>query len=151
MEEDHVRDETELLRARLLAAQETLEAIRRDVDAIVVEGPAGPQVYTVTNAHQHYRMIVEEMQQGAVVLTPDGDIFYCNRYFADLVRVPLERMVGRSMVEFVEISDRPAFEGLMSQGTGTLETVVRASDGTGVPVYITANLFSRARRTSASR
>jgi signal transduction histidine kinase len=142
MEKDHMHDETEMLRARLRAAQETLEAIRRDVDAIVIEGPAGPQVYTVTNADQPYRMIVEEMQQGAVVLTPDGDIFYGNRYFADMVRVPLAGMVGQPMVEFVEVSDRPGFEGLFSQGAGTLETVLRASDGTGVPVYITANLFS---------
>jgi signal transduction histidine kinase/CheY-like chemotaxis protein len=142
MEKDHMHDETEMLRARLRAAQETLEAIRRDVDAIVVEGPAGPQIYTVTNADQPYRMIVEEMQQGAVVLTPDGDIFYGNRYFADMVRVPLDRMVGRPMVGFVAVSDRPGFEGLISQGAGTLETRLRASDGTGVPVYITANLFS---------
>ncbi|TMD69491.1 MAG: response regulator [Chloroflexi bacterium] len=142
MERDHVHDETEILRTRLRAAQETLETLRRDVDAIVIEGPAGPKVYTVTNAHQPYRMIVEEMQQGAVVLTPAGDIFYGNRYFADMVRVPPDRLVGMPMVEFVEISDQPGFEGLISQGAGTLETVLRASDGTGVPVYITVNLFS---------
>ena len=142
MERDQEHDETEMLRARLRVAQETLEAIRRDVDAIVVEGPAGPQVYTVTNADQPYRMIVEEMPQGAVVLTPEGDIFYYNRGFADMVRVPRDRMIGEAMVEFVEVSDKPELEGLISQGAGTLETVLRASDGTEVPVYITANLFS---------
>src|ERR1700730_3155168 len=115
MERDQEHDETEILRARLRAAQETLEAIRRDVDDIVVEGSAGPQVYTVTNADQPYRMIVEEMQQGAVVLTPDGDIFYGNRYFADMIRVPLAGMVGKPMVEVVEVSDKTQFEGVISQ------------------------------------
>lgn len=135
-------DETERLGERLRAVQETLAAVRRDIDAIVVEGPAGPEIYTVTNADQPYRMIVEEMHQGAVVLTPDGDVFYGNRYFADMVRVPLEALIGEPVVEFVEFSGQPAFEGLLAQGTGTLETALRASDGTEVPVYVTANLFS---------
>jgi PAS domain-containing protein len=88
------RDEVEELRPRLRAAQQALDNARVDVDAIVVEGPAGPQVYTVTNADQPYRTIVEEMQQGAVVLTPRGDIFYCNRGFEEMVRAPLEEIIG---------------------------------------------------------
>ena len=137
------RLDIEELRARLRETEETLEAIRRgDVDAIVVEGPAGPQVYSVTNADQPYRAIVEQMQQGAVVLTPTGEIFYGNRRFAQMVGVPLERIVGLAMEEFVDVPDRPAFAGLLAQGTGTLEGVLLASGGTAVPVYLAANRFA---------
>jgi two-component system CheB/CheR fusion protein len=138
------RDELENLRGRLRAAQDVLDAVRREVDAIVVEGPAGPGVYTVTNADQPYRMIVEEMLQGAVVLTPDGDIYYGNRCFADMVRLPPEGLVGHPMSELIAAPDRPAVAGLVGQGMGTLEAVLRASDGTDLPVYITANLFGDA-------
>jgi PAS domain S-box-containing protein len=138
------RDELEDLRSRLRAAQDALDSVRRDVDAIVVDGPAGPNVYTVTNADQPYRMIVEEMLQGAVVLTPDGDIYYGNRCFADMVRLPPEGLVGHPMSELIAVPDRPAVAGLVGQGTGTLEAVLRASDGTELPVYITANLFGDA-------
>src|SRR5882672_2857252 len=138
------RDGLEDLRGRLRAAQDVLDAVRREVDAIVVEGPAGPNVYTVTNADQPYRMIVEEMLQGAVVLTPDGDIYYGNRCFADMVRLPPEGLVGHPMSELITVPDRPAVAGLVGQGTGTLEAVLRASDGTELPVYITANLFGDA-------
>src|SRR5467141_3141193 len=128
-EEERDRDEMDDLRLRLRAAQDVLDAVRREVDAIVVHGPTGPDIFTVTNTDQPYRMIVEEMLQGAVVLTPDRDIYYCNRYFADIVRVPQEGIVGRPMSEFIAAPDAPAFAGLIGQGTGTLEAVLRATDG----------------------
>jgi len=134
-------DEIEELRPRLRAAQQALDNVRADVDAIVAEGPAGPQVYTVTNADQPYRTIVEEMQQGAVVLTPHGDIFYCNHGFEDMVRMRLEGIIGHPMAEFVAVADEPRLEGLLAAGAGRLETVLRASDGTEVPADITAGPF----------
>jgi signal transduction histidine kinase/CheY-like chemotaxis protein len=143
-EEERDRGEIDDLRLRLRAAQDVLDAVRREVDAIVVHGPTGPDIFTVTNTDQPYRMIVEEMLQGAVVLTPDRDIYYCNRYFADIVRVPPEGIVGRPMSEFIAAPDAPAFAGLIGQGTGTLEAVLRATDGTELPVYITASLFGDA-------
>lgn len=135
------RDEVEELRPRLRAAQQALDDVRDDVDAIVVEGPAGPLVYTVTNADQPYRTIVEEMEQGAVVLTPRGDVFYCNRGFEDMVRAPLEDIIGHSMAEFVAAVDESKLEELRAAGAGRLEAVLRASDGTEVPAYVTASVF----------
>lgn len=135
------RDEVEELRPRLRAAQQALDDVREDVDAIVVEGPAGPLVYTVTNADQPYRTIVEEMEQGAVVLTPRGDVFYCNRGFEDMVRAPLEDIIGHSMAEFVAAVDESRLEELRAAGAGRLEAVLRASNGTEVPAYVTASVF----------
>ncbi len=135
------RNEAEELRPRLRAAQQALDDVRGDVDAIVVEGPVGPQVYTVTNADQPYRTIVEEMQQGAVVLTPHGGIFYCNRGFEDMVRVPLEGIIGHPMAAFVAAPDEPGLGKLLAEGAGSLEAVLRASDGTEVPAHITASEF----------
>lgn len=135
------QDEVEEIRSRLRAAQQALDSIRADVDAIVVEGPAGPQVHTVTNADQPYRTIVEEMEQGAVVLTPRGDIFYCNRGFEEMVRAPLEDIIGQSLAEFVAAVDESRLDELRAAGAGRLEAILRASDGTDVPVYVTASLF----------
>jgi two-component system, sensor histidine kinase len=135
------RDAREELRARLRAAQVALDNVRGEVDAIVVAGSDGPQVYTVVNADQPYRTIIEEMQQGAVVLTPQGDIFYCNRGFEGMVRMRLEGVIGLPMRGFVAVADEANLEGLLAAGAGRLETVLRASDGTEVPAGITASLF----------
>ena len=42
-------------------------------------GPGGNQVYTLHSAEEPYRNLVEQMQEGAVVLTARGDILYCQR------------------------------------------------------------------------
>jgi len=141
IERGQPREALEELRARLRAAQEALDSVRGEVDAIVVEGSAGTQVYTVVNADQPYRTIVEEMEQGALVLTPAGDIFYCNRGFENMVRMRLDEVVGLPMTEFLAGADEAGLEQLVAAGTGTLETVLRASDGTEVPAYVSAGRF----------
>jgi len=141
IERSQTRDALEELRARLRAAQEALDNVRGEVDAIVVEGSGGPEVYAVVNADQPYRTIVEEMQQGALVLTPTGDVFYCNRGFENMVGRRLEGVIGLPMTGFVAVADRPNLETLLAAGAGRLETVLRAADGTEMPVYVTASRF----------
>ncbi|MGZ3495363.1 MAG: hypothetical protein ACXWM6_13050, partial [Thermodesulfobacteriota bacterium] len=61
------------LRMRLEEAEETLRAIREgEVDALVVSGPQGDQVFTLKGAEQPYRVFVETMNEGAATLGPDG-------------------------------------------------------------------------------
>ena len=62
-------EEIETLRRRLEEAEQTLEAIRQgDVDALVVAGPHGEQVFSITGAEHIYRVIVETMNEAG----PDG-------------------------------------------------------------------------------
>jgi hypothetical protein len=52
---------------RLEEAEETLRAIRQgEVDALVVQGAQGEQVYTLKGADYAYRVILEEMGEGAI-------------------------------------------------------------------------------------
>jgi signal transduction histidine kinase/CheY-like chemotaxis protein len=115
--DDH--DDAETLRARLNEAEDTLRAIRRgEIDALVVEGTSGNQVYTLHSAEEPYRTLVEQMQEGAVVLTARGDIQYANARFAALVSEPLELVVGSRIHRFVKASDRDGFETLLKTGNG---------------------------------
>jgi PAS domain S-box-containing protein len=115
---DH-HEEIETLRARLAEAEEMLRAIRQgEVDAVVVEGSSGHQVYTLQGAEEPYRRLVEEMQEGAVVITGRGDILYVNARFSALVGEPLESVVGTRIVRFVNPSDRGEFEALLDAGSG---------------------------------
>ena len=60
-------------------AEEALEVIRSgEVDAVVVGGPLGQQIYTITNADRPYRLLIEQMKEGAVTLSKAGLIVYCN-------------------------------------------------------------------------
>ena len=67
------RAEIEELRARLREAEEALEVIRSgEVDAVVVGGPLGQQIYSITNADRPYRLLIEQMKEGAVTLLNTG-------------------------------------------------------------------------------
>jgi len=115
----HDRAEAEALRARLAEAEDTLRAIRRgEIDALVVEGAGGNQVYTLHSAEEPYRNFVEQMQEGAVTLTGRGDILYANACFATLVGEPLESVVGSRIGRFVNPPDLDGFEALLAAGAG---------------------------------
>ena len=105
------------LRMRLEEAEETLRAIRKgEVDALVVSGPQGDQVYTLKGAEQPYRVFVETMNEGAVTLGPDGTILYCNNRFAELLKEPIEKMIGSEIYRFIAPTDTVSFESAFQRG-----------------------------------
>ena len=113
------REPTETLRARLAEAEDMLRAIRQgEIDALIVEGAGGNQVYTLHSADEPYRTLVEQMQEGAVVLTDRGDILYANSRFAALVGAPHESVVGSGIDRFVNASDRDDFQTFLHDGSG---------------------------------
>ena len=116
---DAALDEAAALRARLADAEEMLRAIRHgEVDALVVRGPAGAQVFTLHSTEEPYRALVEEMHEGAVVLSDRGDVLYSNARFAALVGEPLESVVGSHIERFLKASERDDFDRLLRSGSG---------------------------------
>ncbi len=112
---DRLHAEIEELRARLREAEETITAIREgQVDALVVSGPQGEQqLYTLQGAEHAYRLLVEAMNEGALVITPSGDIAYCNRTFAAMLNVKLEKMLGTSVYDYIAAEDTPELRRLL--------------------------------------
>src|SRR6186713_3083598 len=105
--ERHPAEHSSMLQIRLAETEDLLRAIRHgEIDAFVVEAPGGNQVYTLRSAEEPYRRLVEQMQEGALVLTGVGDILYANARFAALVGEPIESVVGSRFDRFVEASDR---------------------------------------------
>src|SRR5438045_9745275 len=112
-------DQTETLRRRLAEAEDMLRAIRHgEIDAFVVDGERGSQVYTLHSAEEPYRNLVEQMQEGAAVLTAEGNILYANARFAALVGEPLESVVGGDIARFVSAADKDGFAPLIDSRSG---------------------------------
>jgi signal transduction histidine kinase len=125
------------LTARLEEAEETLRAVRSgEIDAFIVQGPEGEKIYTLRSAEQPYRNLIEDMLEGAAILTIDGDIAYCNKRFAELVAVPLEEVVGGSMERFIDVVERPAYRELLSAGTGKRRTRLTTARGRAIDVLV---------------
>jgi PAS domain S-box-containing protein len=137
------KTELEELRARLAEAEETLNAIRQgEVDALVVSGPQGEQIYTLHGADYSSRMLLQEMNEGALTLLADGTILYCNPRFADMLKLPHENVIGASAGQFVVSESQELFETLLRQGEedGARAPInFSATDGTVVPAYCSVN------------
>jgi PAS domain S-box-containing protein len=129
-------------RLKLEEAEETLRAIRNnEVDALVVDGPQGQQVFTLRGAEQPYRTLMETMSEGALTVAADGTILYCNQRFAEMLKTPLNRIIGSSFQEFMPSEDWRAFKAPLdacgkegSRGEYHLVSL----EGREVPVYISA-------------
>jgi len=110
--------ENEELHSRLIETEEILIAIRSgEVDAIVVSGTKGDQVYSINSAETPYRTFIEEMNEGAITLTKEGIILYCNQRFAELVSEPIECVIGSYLKRFIAPKDKSKFDDLLAQQT----------------------------------
>src|SRR4030043_230709 len=108
--------ENKELHSRLVEIEEALTAIRNgEVDAIMVSGKKGEQVYSVSSAETPYRTFIEEMSEGAVTLTKEGTILYCNQRFAEIVQSPYERVIGSSLKHFITPDDNAKLDYFLTQ------------------------------------
>jgi PAS domain S-box-containing protein len=133
------RRRAERLEAKLSEASETLDAIRcGDVDAVVVSGPNGHKVYTLENADRPYRLLIEQMQEGAVTLTKEGLILYCNHTLATILKTPVQHVIGASFVDFVREEELTIFNNLLAEG-GKEEILLKTGDGDTVQTALSFN------------
>jgi PAS domain S-box-containing protein len=103
------RDIAELER-RLEEAEETLRAIRNgEVDALVIDGPQGEVLYTLTSADYPYRLMIDEMTEGAVSVSPDAFILYSNRNFAGILGLTESNMSSLPFADYIVPEMREQF------------------------------------------
>lgn len=111
--------ENEELRQRLLEAEDLIQAIRTGtIDALAVQAPEGPRIFTLEGADQSYRTLIEQMNEGALLLSQGGTVLYGNACLAGLLGVPLESLMGRSFPEFVPAEFRDYWQELLAAGWG---------------------------------
>jgi PAS domain S-box-containing protein len=129
--------------ARLAEAEDALDAIRRGaVDGLVITGPEGPRVFTLQGAEEPYRLLTEQMSEGALTLSRDGIVLYSNQAFARLCRLPLDQVIGAELRDFVAPEHRPDFDRLLppvSRGQNCRgEIRLLTGEGRTVPLSLSA-------------
>jgi two-component system, NarL family, sensor kinase len=113
--------QTPALRARISELEETLRAIRMgEVDAVLVSGPEGDQVFTLQGAEHPYRLMVETIDEGAATLADDGTVLYANRSFAEIFNVPLEKFIGAPLNDCVFGEDRNLLDNLVADANNSI-------------------------------
>jgi signal transduction histidine kinase len=141
------------LRARLDEAEETLRAIRSGgVDALVVAGKAGPRVYTLEGAERAYRLLIESMNEGALMLSADALILYSNQCFARMLKRPLARVMGQSFHRFLPAANQEALKSLLGRAAKhafTMQVLLHATDSVQIPAQLSVRRLARTGPDSA--
>jgi len=105
------------LRARVQELEETFAAIQRgQVDAVVVSGAEGDQVFTLQGAEHPYRVLVENMNEGAATLDHDGLVLYANSSFARTLGTSLETLVGTPLRKHFPAHEQDQLQALVDGG-----------------------------------
>lgn len=136
-ENQSLRNEVENLKARLEEAEELKRAISEgDLDALVVPGPKGELVFTLDSADYAYRVLVETMNEGTATLACDGTILYCNRHFAEILKLPPQAIIGNSIYRFIAPEYITTFKILLEQERGKGEIDLQTEKVAHLPVYL---------------
>jgi PAS domain S-box-containing protein len=135
-----IENEVVELRRRLEEAEDTLRAIRNgEVDALVIDAPHGEAIYTLTSADYPYRLMIDEMNQGAVSVAPDGIILYSNRNFAGMLGLEGTNVSGKQFSSYVaeQMHDQFFKDVLQARYQGVRRDYwLRHQTGRGIPVLI---------------
>ena len=132
--------EIDELRQRLEEAEDTLRAIRSgEVDALVVDHPEGEVIYTLTSADYPYRLMIDEMNQGAVSVSTDSVILYNNRNFAGMLGLEGTSVSGTQFGDLIVPEMREQFARDMLQARTQAvrrDFSLKHQSGREVPVLI---------------
>ncbi|AKB76746.1 sensory transduction histidine kinase [Methanosarcina horonobensis HB-1 = JCM 15518] len=128
------------LRIRLEEAEELKRAISEgDLDALVISRPGEELIFTLDSADRAYRVLVETMNEGTATLACDGTILYCNRHFAELMRMSFRDIIGTSIHKFIAPEDATTFKALLKLEKGMGEVKLQGEDKKSVPVYLSVS------------
>ena len=104
-------------------------------------GTTGNRIYTLTGAEQPYRIYLEQMQEGAVTVSADGMILYCNQRFSEMVRQPLEKVISANLRDHLESAAWTEISRVFSKEDEVIKhiTELRRSRDAHLPVNLTAS------------
>lgn len=131
--------EIESLKEELYESTSIINAIKQgDVDALVVSSNGVPELYSLETADYTYRLLIEKFGQGALSISRNGLILYCNEYFSKLVGMPSESIIGNYLSEYFDNPGQfPQLIEALRYGITTHEILLK-SDSTDktFPAYI---------------
>lgn len=127
------------LEERLSEANQFIDAIQEgEVDAFAIRKDSQSEIYTLQSGDYAYRILIEKFGEGALNLTEDGLIVYCNTYFLELLDLPYEKVVGSFICDLVAKSSQNEFSNLLTSsfsGNSKGETVFSVN-GRSIPVSV---------------
>ncbi len=136
--------ENEALKERLLEAEQTIKAIRGgEVDALVISEAGEERIFTLKGADLGYRILVESINEGALVFALDDSIYYCNHCFGEMIQSPIQKIIGTTLNSYIDRKAQAEITELIREsrscGKAKGEFLLQRADGTPLPVNVSFN------------
>jgi PAS domain S-box-containing protein len=106
------------------------------VEQIMANGGDSPHVLAMPGVHDPFRVMVETMTEGAVMLSQDGKILYCNPAFANVLRSSLRDVIGSPFAAWVADECQENFTAGLANAAMPWRSDVRLMRGDGVPMSV---------------
>jgi len=144
---DELSEKIRTLEERLLESEQIVQAIRGgEVDAFIVHELNGDRNYTLKGADHGYRILVESITEGTLILSSDDSIYYCNRTLGEMLGLPIQKIISKKLDSFVTSEGRAQLMEITRAcrgfGEAKGEFLMKRSDGTLLPVNVSLNRMS---------
>lgn len=127
------------LEQRLEESEQLFEAIKSgEVDAFAINKGSESEVYTLQSGDYAYRILIEEIGEGAINVTEEGLIVYTNPHFFRMLKLPYEKVISCSIFDFIQAGSKKEFEvlfkkALSGKSKGEIHLTTKEMD---IPVYV---------------
>ena len=122
---------------------QAVRAIREGkADALFLADTERQWLFTLSGADSAYRLLIENMSEGALTITPEGVIAYANRRFAEFLGRPLHRVIGARIESCFAPEAKDALLALLADGTRgkrSIELDLRTDSGVRVPTLLSVS------------
>ncbi|HEX9172436.1 MAG TPA: EAL domain-containing protein [Telluria sp.] len=123
--------------------EQAVLAIREGkADALFLADTERQWLFTLSGADSVYRLLIENMSEGALTITAEGVIAYANQRFADFLERPLHRVIGAHIASCFAPEAKDALLALLAEGTHgkrSIELDLRTEGGARVPTLLSAS------------
>jgi len=133
---DELLSEIEELKNQLFEANSIIDAIKEgSVDALIINDNGRPNLYSLETADYTYRVLIEKFGEGALSISETGIILYCNEYFANLINIPADKIIGTYFNSYVDsVGQYKVLYDNLTLGLSKGEIVLNVN-GVKIPVY----------------
>ncbi len=111
-----------------------------------VHAPMGGQIYNLKGADHGYCVLVESITEGALILSSDDSIYYCNRTLGGMLGLPIQKMISNKLDSFIEPEASLQLTELIREsrsfGAAKGEFLMKSDDGTLLPVNVSLNCMT---------
>jgi signal transduction histidine kinase len=135
--------EIEELKNQLFEANSIIDAIKEGaIDALVLSKGGKPKIYSLESADFTYRILIEKFGEGALSVSEEGLILYCNEYFARLIDIPANKIIGTYFNSYVDsVGQFQQLKADLIHGPSKGEIVLNIN-GKKLPIYLSLTSLS---------